>query len=144
MFYRILADLIVVAHLAYVLSVIVGLAAILLGRLLKWEWTRNFYFRIIHLLLIGIVVLEALFGIMCPLTTWEDDLRKAAGEDVTEGSFIGRLAHDLLFVDLSEETLTVCYCVFGALVLLTVLFIPPRWPWRRKRPDPDESGTPSK
>ncbi len=130
MFYRFLADLIVVMHLAYVLSVILGLAAVILGWFLKWRWIRNFYFRIIHLLMIGIVVFEALFGIMCPLTTWEDDLRKAAGEDVTEGSFIGRLAHGILFVDLSEEALTVCYCIFGAVVLLTVFLIPPQWPWR--------------
>ena len=132
MFYRILADVIVVAHLAYVLSVILGLAAILLGWVLKWKWIRNFYFRVIHLLLIGIVVLEALFGIVCPLTNWEYDLRQAAGEGVSEGSFMGRLAHDLLFVDLSEGTLTVCYCIFGALVLGTVFLIPPKWPWGKR------------
>ena len=135
MFYRILADVIVVAHLAYVLSVIVGLAAILLGWLLKWKWIRNFYFRIIHLLLIGIVVLEALFGITCPLTTWEENLRKAIGEDISQGSFMARLADHLLFFNISQQTLTVCYCLFGAVVLATVFLVPPRWPGKERRKD---------
>jgi len=132
MFYRILADIIVVAHLAYVLSVIVGLLAILAGWVLDWKWTRNFTFRIVHLLLIGIVVFEALFGITCPLTDWEDNLREAVGEDISQGSFMARLADHLLFINISPEMLTVCYCLFGAAVLAALFLIPPQWPWKGK------------
>ena len=26
---------------------------------------------------------------------------------------------------------TTCYCLFGLLVVLTLLLAPPRWPWRK-------------
>jgi hypothetical protein len=72
--YRTLADVIVTVHFAYVAFVIVGLAFTLIGAALHWTWVRNFWFRIIHLLMIGIVVAEAWLGIVCPLTTWENRL----------------------------------------------------------------------
>ncbi len=57
---RMLADLIVVTHAAYVCFVVFGLAAVLVGVVLRWKWVRNPWFRGIHLAAIGIVVAEAL------------------------------------------------------------------------------------
>ena len=42
---RVLADLIVVLHAAYVSFVVFGLAAILLGVVFRWRWVRNVWFR---------------------------------------------------------------------------------------------------
>ena len=53
---RMLADLIVVFHAAYVSFVVFGLVAILLGVVFRWSWVRNLWFRAIHLTVIGIVV----------------------------------------------------------------------------------------
>ena len=39
-FYRILADITVIVHVAYVLFVVLGVVAILLGWLRKWQWVR--------------------------------------------------------------------------------------------------------
>ncbi len=47
--------------------------------------------------MIGIVVAEALAGIPCPLTVWERQLRKAAGQVAYPGDFIGYWTHRLLF-----------------------------------------------
>jgi hypothetical protein len=135
--YRLLADLIVTVHLAYVLIVVFGLAAIVLGIVLRWNWTRNFWFRAIHLLMIGAVVVETFFGIRCPLTTWEEDLRTLAGEDIEQASFVARLAENVLFIqETSEADMGVYYYVFGAVVALTLAIAPPRrpaWPRRRSR-----------
>jgi len=128
--YRLLADLIVVIHLGYVAFVVLGLLVILLGGILKWSWVRNFWFRILHFAMIAVVVLESLVGIICPLTDLETVFRKKAGETVTEGSFLGRLAHDVLFVNITTETLMWIYCLFGLTVLITLFCIPPRWPRR--------------
>ncbi len=73
---RMLADLIVVFHASYVSFVVLGLVAILVGAALHWRWVRNFWFRIAHLAAIGVVVLESLAGIPCPLTVWESQLRR--------------------------------------------------------------------
>jgi hypothetical protein len=127
--YRFLADTIVVLHLAYVGFVVLGLLLILVGAALRWGWVRNFWLRGIHFLMIAVVVGESLLDITCPMTTWEDDLRVAAGESVSEGTFIGRFAHRLLFLpENGEATLTAIYCLFGAAVLGTLVWVPPRWP----------------
>jgi hypothetical protein len=83
--------------------------------------------------MIGIVVFESLYSITCPLTTLEDYLRSKAGQQVQSSSFIGRLAHDLLFYDFSPQFFTAAYCVFGALVLAAIVFVPPRVLSRRSR-----------
>jgi uncharacterized protein (DUF983 family) len=128
--YRWLADTVVVFHAAYVSFVIVGLLAVSAGVLLRWSWIRNPYFRWIHFFFIAVVVIESLFGVECPLTTWENDLRRAAGEEVAQGTFIGRCAHEFLFYDAPDWVFTVIYCVFGAVVLAVMLLVPPRWPAR--------------
>lgn len=128
-----LADAVLAIHVAYVAFVIVGLAAILLGAALHWAWVRNFWFRMFHFAMIAVVVLESLFGILCPLTEWEDRLREAGGETVEPSSFIGRWLDALLFVDLSPAILTTCYCAFGVAVLAALFFAPPRWPWNRRK-----------
>ncbi len=132
-FYRLLADLIVAVHFAYVSFVIVALMAILLGIALRWSWVRNFWFRAIHLLMIGVVVFESLGGIRCPLTTWEKDLRRLAGETVQQGTFIGRWSSWLLFHDeIPPWMLEISYCCFGIAVLCVWLLAPPRWPWKKR------------
>jgi len=138
--YRLLADLVVFAHALYVGFVIVALLAIFAGVVLHWGWVRNFWFRTIHFLMIATVVMEALFGIVCPLTTVEDDLREKAGETVEEGTFLGRFAHDVLFYDAPEWVFTACYCIFGAIVLATLILAPPRRPAWLRRPISRGSG----
>lgn len=129
--YRILADVILAVHFGYVAFVVVGMAVILVGIALHWAWVRNFWFRAVHFLMIAVVVVESLCGILCPLTDWEDNLRVLAGDNSEPGSFVGRWMERLLFVDLSPTALAVCYCLFGLAVLLTLIFAPPRWPWKK-------------
>jgi len=125
--YAILADVVVILHLGYVAFVVLGLAAILIGRLFKWRWIRNSWFRVIHLSMIAIVVVESLMSITCPLTTLEHWLRGQAGQTLQAGSFMGKLAQDILFYEFTPEFFTVAYCLFGSLVLLTFILIPPRF-----------------
>ncbi len=128
MWYRFLADLTVVIHLAYASSVVLGLIAILLGVVFQWPWVRNFWFRIIHLAMIGLVAAETICDIPCPLTVWENALRLRSGESTYSGSFIGNLAHRVLFFELPEEVFTVAYVTFFLVVLATLFLAPPRWP----------------
>jgi hypothetical protein len=129
--YRSLADAVLVFHFAYVVFIVLGMAAILAGVAWGWPWVRNFWFRAVHLLAIALVIVESACGMLCPLTQWEDRLRELAGEANAPGSFIGRWIDALLFVDVPPRVLLACYCLFGAVVVLAMVFAPPRRPWKK-------------
>jgi hypothetical protein len=117
-----LADLVLIVHSAFVLFVIGGLLFIWIGAAAGWHWVCNFGFRVAHLAAICFVALETLFGMVCPLTVWEDALRGAP----TETSFIARLLHRLLFYSFPEWIFTSAYVLFALLVAAT-------WHWVRPR-----------
>jgi len=130
--YALLADLIVVIHFGYVAFVVLGLLIILLGGVLRWRFVRNFWFRAIHLTMILIVVIEALFKIVCPLTVWEYELRIAAGQQVSDLSFVARLVHQVMFFNFPPVVFTIAYCLFGLAVLASWWLYPPNFPKRKK------------
>ena len=121
-----LADLIVVFHVTYVGFIVFGLAAILLGIILRWNWVRNIWFRAIHLIAIAIVVGESVVGVPCPLTVWEAQLRKMAGQTVYAGDFLGHWAHRLIFFRADPWVFTLIYTLFGLAVLAAFILAPPR------------------
>lgn len=128
---RLLADLLVVTHAAYVGFVVLGQVAILVGLACRRTWARNVWFRSIHLAMIGVVVLEALFGIACPLTVWEQELRRRAGQAAYPGDFVGHWVHEMLFFQAEPWMFTLVYSLFGLLVAGTFVLAPPRRPGRR-------------
>jgi uncharacterized protein DUF2784 len=133
MFYSILADLVVGLHVAYVSFVVIGQLLILLGIALRWNWIRNPWFRIAHLLAMVIVAFEAVLAIDCPLTVWEGALRRLAGQDIGQGSFLGRLLHNLIFYDFETWVFTVAYIAFAVLVIATFVLAPPRFQQRGRQ-----------
>jgi uncharacterized protein DUF2784 len=116
------ADAILAIHALFVLFVVGGLVLILLGAR-RWSWVRNRAFRILHLAAIAFVAAEALLGITCPLTIWEDMFR-AAGPG--QRSFIGRWVARLLYYDFPEWVFATAYCAFALAVLWTWRAVPPR------------------
>jgi hypothetical protein len=126
--YALLADAVVVIHFLYVLFAVGGLLGILLGAGMGWRWARNRWFRIIHLVAVAFVALEAAAGIICPLTAWEYDLRHLAGETVDKDlSFVARLIHSVIFYDFPSWVFTVIHVSFGLLVVTTFVLVPPRF-----------------
>jgi hypothetical protein len=114
---RLLADLVLVLHVAFVAFVILGLVLILVGGVRRWAWIRNPWFRAGHLLAIGIVVGQAWMGVICPLTTLEMWLRERAGDLTYEGTFMSHWLHRLLFFQAPPWVFIVCYTLFGLLVI---------------------------
>jgi hypothetical protein len=125
-----LADTIVVIHFVYVSFVVFAQLFILVGYVANWECIRNPWFRVTHFLMIFIVAVEAIVGYECPLTTWENQLREAAGQMTNDIGFVGRLVRDLMFFEGPPWIFTTCYIGFATLVLLTLVVAPPRF---RKR-----------
>lgn len=122
-----LADLLAVIHAGYVLFVVGGQVLILIGWSAGWFWTRNPWFRWLHLGAIGLVVLEVILGVYCPLTLIEADLRRQAGETgYADMSFIGYWVNRLLYFDVPLWQSHVAYVVFAALVAWSFVRYPPR------------------
>lgn len=82
MLYKLLADSVVAVHLAYVGFVVVAQALILIGLVCRWPWVRNLRFRVIHLVMVEVVALEGWFGIICPMTDWDNQLRAQVQNEV--------------------------------------------------------------
>lgn len=116
-----IADAVLVVHALFVLFVVGGFALILAGAR-RWSWVRNRPFRILHLVAIVFVAAEALLGVTCPLTLWEDVLRGGG----SGRSFIGRWVGRLLYYDLPEWIFATAYCAFAAAVFWAWRAIPPR------------------
>lgn len=115
--YRTLADLILVVHAGFVAFVLVGFLAALAGPALGWDWSCSLRFRATHLVAIALVTLQAWFGRLCPLTTWENQLRRAAGQTAYEQSFVQHWLQRLLYYDVEPWIFVVAYTVFAGLVL---------------------------
>lgn len=126
-FYLIAADAVLLLHVLFVIFVISGLVLILAGKLRDWSWVRNPWFRVAHLAAIGVVVLQSWFGAICPLTTLEMALRRRAGDAVYSGTFISHWLDSILYYRAPAWVFAVCYTAFGALVVLS-------WIWVRPRP----------
>ncbi|MBT8443044.1 MAG: DUF2784 domain-containing protein [Gammaproteobacteria bacterium] len=116
--FRLLADAILLVHFAFVAFVVVGFLLIVVGLIAHWKWVRNRTFRIAHLCAIGVVVAQAWLGVICPLTVWENELRRRAGQDAYAETFVQHWLHELLFYDAEPWVFTAIYTVFGAVVLI--------------------------
>ena len=128
MWYGLAADLMVAVHVAYVAYVVVGQLLIIVAAPMKWQWARNPWFRFTHLFAIAVVAYEAMCHIRCPLTVWEEQLRALAGQAFNASeTFMGRLLHDLLFVENQPEIFfTTAYIAVLLLVLQGLIMYPPR------------------
>jgi hypothetical protein len=85
--YAVLADAVLVAHLAFVLFVV-------FGGLLAWRWR---WIPWLHLPAAAWGVAIEFGGWICPLTPLENDLRALAGEAGYRGDFIARYLMPLIY-----------------------------------------------
>jgi len=116
LFFLFAADATLFSHVLVVCFVIFGLILIFTGKILRWQWVRNPWFRLTHLLTIGVVVLQSWFGIVCPLTTLESrrgclfgyfHISLVRSGSVLRGTTMGihSLLHDIWAVGVDELVL---------------------------------------
>jgi len=104
-FYLWLSNLIVIIHFLYILFVLLGALLVL-----RWPWMIW-----LHLPAVVWGVLVEFMGWYCPLTPWENQLRRMAGREVYEGDFIGEYLLPLIYpVNLTREM----QYLFAAIVIL--------------------------
>jgi len=111
---RLLADLLLILHVAIVLFIVGGLVATAVGGLLGWGWVRRFTWRVLHLAAMGFVAVGAVVGWICPLTVWEEALRRRAGEAEYGTGFVQYWLERLLYHDWPDWAFTVLYLAYSA------------------------------
>lgn len=124
--YALTADFLLLLHVCIVLFIVLGLLLTLIGKLRNWSWVRNPWFRTLHLLAIGMVVIQAWVGEICPLTTWEMMLRARAGDATYTGSFIAHWLEVILYYRAPPWVFTLIYTLFGGLVVISWIWVRPR------------------
>ena len=126
MAYEWLADLVLGVHLAVVLFILGGQGAVLAGWVLGWAWTRNPWFRGLHLGGILFVALQSWLGAVCPLTDLEHQLRIRTGGAGYERGFISEWVARLLFYSAPDWVFVLVYSLFALLVVISFIAYPPR------------------
>ncbi|TQV74686.1 DUF2784 domain-containing protein [Aliikangiella marina] len=124
--YLLLADLILIIHVVFILFVVLGLGLIYLGYFCHWRWIGNPWFRLTHLGAIGFVVVQTWLGEICPLTYWENTLRKQAGDASYSGDFIAHWLNQFIYFSAPGWVFTLVYSLFGLFVLFSWFWIRPR------------------
>jgi polyferredoxin len=125
--YQLLADVVLALHVAILVFVVGGLAFIIVGNLRAWRGANALWFRAAHLAAIAVVVAEAWFGSICPLTSLEMWLRAKAGATTYAGSFIEYWLQRILYYEAPAWVFALGYSLFGLVVLATWWYFPPRF-----------------
>jgi len=121
-----MADVLLVVHFLIAGFIVLGLAAVWLGAALGWRCVRNPWFRYLHLGAIAFVAAEAVLGVACPLTVWEDLLRGGRSLNGGAESFVSRWVRALLFYQAPEWVFTAAYVAWTLATLATLRLVPPR------------------
>lgn len=120
MLYRLLADAVLVFHLAFVAFAVAG------GLLaLRWRWMP-----LAHLPALAWAAFVEFSGSICPLTPLENALRAAGGAEGYPGGFVEHYLLPMLYP--AELTRTVQYVLGAGLVVFNAVayfFV-----WHRRRP----------
>ena len=92
-----LALVVLAVHVAVIAFNVLGLIAIPLGGLPDWRFVRVFWWRALHLALLAVPALQALFGCTCFLTLWQAMLEQEVGARASQEPLIARLVESVIF-----------------------------------------------
>ena len=120
--YAVLARLVLAAHVAIILFNVVGLVVIPLGAWRGWSFVRIFWWRALHLALLCVVALQALFGRACFLTLWQAALEQDAGAPASREPLIARWVESAIFWNLPIG-------FFAALYVAVLVYALALWRW---------------
>ena len=109
-------------HALVVAFVIGGTAYIWIGARRQWPGVRAPLFRYVHLGVMLFVAAEALLGVICPLTLWEDLLRGGTPRSGFIAYWVGRL----IYYDLPAWVFTTAYVTLAIALIITLILVPPR------------------
>jgi hypothetical protein len=109
-------------HVAIIAFNLFGLIAIPLGAWRCWRFVRIRWWRVLHVAVLAIVAIQALFGRACFLTIWQDAL---AG-NAASAPFIMRWINRLIYWPLPIWFFAGLYIAVFAYTVALWFLVPPR------------------
>lgn len=125
MLHRLAADAVLILHLGFIVFVLLG------GLLVAWKHRLLW----LHLLAVAWGIFVELTGSLCPLTDWENQLRRLAGGAGYETSFVEQYLLPLIYptwLSVPVQFLLAAVVVLANLVIYGWLIAR----WRRKTVPP--------
>lgn len=127
MFYKLLADLIVVIHFVWIIFMLLGFLLTLQAFFYKKAFFDWFRFRIIHLIGIFYISLLSILGNYCPLTILENFLRSRYELNlVYPGSFIIHYLERLVYPAVNPLIIQIPTAFIAVFTILVFIIRPPR------------------
>jgi len=124
--YKILANIIVVMHFAWIIFMLTGFLLTLCG----FWWKKIFdwlLFRYLHLLGILYVSLLAVMGKYCPLTIWENALREKHESGLAySGPFIIHYIEKLVYPDINPWFIRIATALIAISTIIIFIIRPPQ------------------
>ena len=117
-----LADIILVFHFCIVIFVTSGFFLIPIGYKFNWKWIANKKLRVFHIGLMIFITVETFFGMTCPLTYIENNLRGIYGST----SFIGYWIQKIVYWDFPNQFFIIVYFLFLCWTFLMLKLYPPK------------------
>jgi len=126
MFYRILADALVVIHFVWIVFMLAGFA-LTVRAFWKPAFFDRWVFRTIHLAGILFVAALEILGKYCPLTVWENTLRHSYDPlQAYPGSFIVQYIAKLVYPEIDPLVLVIPTVFIAGFTLIAFVLRPPR------------------
>jgi len=132
--YEVGAWAILLVHVVIVIFNVAGMIVIPLGAWLGWGFVRLFGWRLIHLLSMAIVALQAIIGEACFLTLWQETLEEQAGHASETTPLLYRWINALLFWPLPLWVFALIYVAALIHVLTMWRLVPPKRVLTGRRP----------
>ena len=119
------ADLVLIFHFGIVIFITSLFVIIPVGYKFKWKFPKNRKLRSTHLFLISLVTAETVFGLTCPLTLIEHNLRGI----FISNTFVNSCLQNLLYWNFPKEFFLISYI----LCLMWTIFMWNRFPPSNKK-----------
>ena len=114
-------EIVLFFHFFIFLFITVSFFLIPFGYFQKWEWVKNKYYRLTHLVLMGIILIETILGFMCPLTILENFLRN----NIEVDNNLTQIIHQIMYWNLPNYQFIILYILsFSYLIFLWFFFKP--------------------
>ena len=100
-----IAGALLFVHFSLAASITLGFFIIPIGYKLGWNWIKNRNLRLLHLSLMGVITVETIIGLTCPLTVLENIFR----DSDYSSSFMSYWLAQILYWDLPNLVFVILY-----------------------------------